>query len=161
MSREKLSKFLFSFTTEAVVEFVAEENFVDSKTVKGVSFWSPSSHSDFDDDYLEKIEEDVEVAELKVHKLLISARYFPTKDERGIMPKLAGRHEVMLCQFHQLLAYKQQAKDFASVIARSIDSDGTLTILNANWFNGHGWNISSDSVADADMFRAGTQVAFI
>lgn len=166
--REKLSKFLFSLKTEAVEGFVAKENFVDGKKVKEISFYEPS-HGDFafGGRYLEKTEKNVEAVELKVHELLISARYFPTKDKRGIMPKLAGKHEVMLAQFYQLLVFKQQKKDFTAVIARSINSLGKLTILNAYWLPGDGcstknnWFISSESIAHEYIFDAGTQVAFI
>ncbi|MCX6787004.1 MAG: hypothetical protein NTY93_00530 [Candidatus Kaiserbacteria bacterium] len=153
---KKLLQFLFNFTAEAVEEFNAKEKFVEGKTVDGVSiYWLGEN---FKKNFCNKIEKNVAKTELKIHKLLEAARNLSKDDEPGIIPELGGKHETKLAQFFQILAYKQQKKDFTWVIAYIYDENGNLWTVGADWYSGRGgWFIGADSVDHPFRWDAGDQ----
>jgi len=154
---KKLLKFLFSFNARAVKKFVVKEKFVESKTVDGVSIaWLGSN---FKKSHLGKVEEDVPEVELKVHELLTAARDLLKDDEPGIISELAGRQETTHAHFFQLLAHKQQTKDFTWAIGYIADENGVLWAVDAHWYAGRGgWRVEAYSVASPDKWDAGYQV---
>lgn len=154
---KKLLQFLFSFSAKAIEKFVAKEKFVEGKTIDGVSIaWLGEN---FKKNFLGKTEKSVETAELKVHALLEDARDLPKDDEPGIIPELAGKHEINLAHFHQLLAHKQQRKDFSWVVGYILDGNDVLWAVLARWDAGSdGWNVEAHSIEDPDRWNAGDQV---
>jgi len=154
---KKLLKFLFSFNARAVKKFVVKEKFVEGKTVDGVSIaWLGSN---FKKNHLGKVEEDVPEIELKVHELLTAARDLPKDDEPGIISELAGRQETTHAHFFQLLAYKQQTKDFTWAIGYIADENGVLWAVGAYWSAGDdGWFVEAYSVESPGRWSAGSQV---
>jgi len=154
---KKLLRFIFTFSAEAVDEFVAKKKFVKGETVDGVSIaWLGDN---FKADFLGKIEKNVEAVELKIYKLLAAARDLTKEGEPGIIPALNGRHEIMLAHFFQLLAHKQRTKDFTWIIAYICDENGVLGAVGAGWCASiDGWGVCAGSVEDPDRWRAVARV---
>lgn len=154
---KKLLQFVGTFAAKAVERFVAREKFVEGKTVDDVSIaWLEGN---FKTNFLGKIEEGVEAAELKLHKLLEAARDLPKDDEPGIIPELAGKHETKLCQFFQLLAHKQRTKDFTWLVGYIADENGIVWAVRATWDAGlGGWYVGAGSVADPHGWLVGHRV---
>ncbi|MCX6787157.1 MAG: hypothetical protein NTY93_01370 [Candidatus Kaiserbacteria bacterium] len=155
VKNRKLLQFLFLFSARAVNKFVAKDNFVEGKTVNDVSIaWLGE---DFKNIFLGKIEKNVEAAELKVHKLFKAARSLSKEDESGIIPKLDGKHEIKLAHFFQLLAYKQQIKDFTAwVVGYILDENGNLSAVYAYW-SGGGWCVDVYSIKASRRWETGTR----
>ena len=153
---KKLLEFLFAFTTVAVKKFVAKDNFVEGKTINGVSIaWLGEN---FKKHLLIMTEDDVKKVELKVHKLLTSATDLPQEGNPGIIPELNGWHRTMLSHFFQLLSHKQQVEDYSWVVAYICDDDGVRWAVYACWYSGNdGWLVSARSVALPFSWNAGRQ----
>jgi len=149
--QQKLLRFLSSFTVVAVKKFVAKNEFREGNTTDGVSIaWLGGN---FKNNFLGKTEEDVEATELKIHKLIMEARDLPKDDEPGIIPELAGKHEIKLAHFFQLLTHKQKTEDFAGIVAYICDENGTLVAVGARWSSGRvGWGVSADPIVDLDKW---------
>ena len=158
-SRTKiLLEHLFSFSTKEVKEFIAKESFVEGKTTDGVSIvWLGEN---FKKNFLGKIERNVKAVELKVNRLLEAARDLSKEGESGIIPQLGGKHEIMLAHFFQLLAYKQQKKDFTWTVAYICDENGVvLWVVDADWSTGlGGCYVNAYSVESSGKWVAGAQV---
>lgn len=154
---KKLLQPLFSLIVEAVDEFIAKEKFVKGETTNGVSIaWLGDN---FKTNFLGKIEKNVEAAKLKINKLLEAVRDLPKEDEPGIIPELGGNHEIKLAHFFQLLARKQQAKDYTWIIAYVCDKNGVLWAVGADWDSGSdGWDVNASSVEYPGRWGAGDQV---
>ncbi|MEK7113990.1 MAG: hypothetical protein AAB850_00365 [Patescibacteria group bacterium] len=152
---KKLLEFLFSFNAKAVEKFVAKEKFIEGKTTDGVSVsWLGEN---FKKNFLGKIERNVKAAELKVQKLLETATDLPQEDEPGIIPELVGKHRTFLAHFFQLLAHKQQTKDYSWLVGYICDENGVLWTVGAYWFV-DGWVVGADSVVRPSRWSAGDQV---
>ena len=153
---EKLLEFVSTMQIEAIDRFVAREKFQEGKTIDGVTIaWLGPN---FKKHYLGKVEGVCQAAELKLYKLLTSATDLPREDRPGIIPELAGRHEIKLGQFHRILAHKQRTKDFTWIVAYIIGEDGcVLGAVSAGW-DDDGWYIEADSVARPGPWSVGYEI---
>lgn len=133
-NQSKLLKPIATFQTLAVEEFIANENFVEGKTVNGVS--TVRLGENFKKNFLGKVEKSVEAVELKIYSLIKAAHDLPKNDEPGIISELGGKHEIMLAHFFQLLAYKQQKGDYSWTVGYICDEQNVFWAVGASWYSG-------------------------
>ena len=156
-NQSKLLKPIATFQTLAVEEFIANENFVEGKTVNGVS--TVRLGENFKKNFLGKVEKSVEAVELKIYSLIKAVCDLSKNDEPGIIPELGDKHEIRLAHFFQLLAYKQQKEDYSWTVGYVCDEQGVLWAVNAGWDSDFdGWFVNADSVGDPSRWNADNQV---
>lgn len=155
---KKLLQVLYSFETKEIKKFVASQKFVQGRTIDGVSIGS--FDSEFMLGFLDKIEKNVKVVKLKVHKLLVAAIDLPReREELAIIPELAGKHGMMLAHFFQLLALKQQKKDYTPIRAYVRWKDGTIASAVSVHWDPSGWRLRAYPINLDRRWDAGNQVA--
>lgn len=160
---KKLLEFVTTTSVAAVESFKASDNFkVDTKKTAVRIAWIGDNFKEY---FLDKIEGASEAADIKVHKLLRTARDLPKNDEPGIIPELADQHEITLGQLFSLLQ-KQGKGETGSLLVNEYaniayirDINGILWAVSARWNSRSvGWLVEADSVEYPDGWRGGRQV---
>lgn len=141
----------------AVKKFVAAERFKAGETVDGVKY-SSSFGDNFNKHFLLKIEEDVQAADLRVHKLLRKSKDLGIRTEIG-----EDKEETSLTHLHQCLK-RQGNGEKGTLLTNGYanifyirDNEGILLAVNASWFDG-GWGLYARSVGSPCDWSADYQV---
>jgi len=115
--------------------------------------------SNFDNFFLNKVEENVGEATLAVHKLEKNSVDAP------IMTELGSRAEISLAHFFDLLKKQSKGQKGTLLVNRRANiayirgTDGNIWAVNASWNSYLGcWFVFADSVEGPDGWGAGRQV---
>lgn len=152
----KLLEFITVVKIPAVEKFMAADKFVEGRITDGVKVaWL---NSDFKSHFLSKIEKGVEVAELRVHKLLCGSKDLSIRTEIG-----EDKEETKLSYLWSLL--KLQGNGVKGVLLTNgwanifyiRDTEDNLWAVYAHWCD-DGWSLFAASVVRPDPWIAGSQV---
>lgn len=145
---------------KGAAEFVAKEKFREGYTADGVSV--AQLDEGFKASYLNMRELDIEQGQLKIYRLKRAARDSSMEGEAGIVSELSpNKSQVTLTYFFQLLAHKQQTKDFTGVVAYIWNPRSQFRAVDADWhaiFGFGGWDIGEHSILSKTRWNRGTQI---
>jgi len=156
---EKILEQIGTVRVKGAANFVAREKFREGYTVDGVSIASLSGS--FQMYFLDMIEFDADTIKLKIYKLLKAARDVSMEGERGIIPEIGSKHEILLTHFFHLLAHKQETKDFTGVVAYILGRSSKLYAVDADWHPGFGfggWRIHATPITSKSLWNREIQV---
>ena len=119
--------------------------------------------SNFDERFLDKVEENVEDATLAIYELRQSAMDVSIRKELG-----QEREETMLAHFFDLLKKQSKGQEGQDChllvngyvnVAYIRDKNDVLCAVNAGWYSNYGgWNVGAHSVESPNRWNAGAQI---
>ncbi len=152
----ELLKFVRNVAVGAVSKFVATDAFGPNNP-DGIKFYLGNN---FKTNFLGKIEEDVEVATIVVHRLERISRSPEIMAELGVENRV-----IKLAHFYEMLKIQNQGQDGPLLVNRYAniayieDENGTVWAVNAGWGSvDREWYVDAISVENPDEWGGGHQV---
>lgn len=140
------------FLAPMMKEFVVRSIFVRGKMTRHVSIAMVGR--DFEDDFFSMTERDIEATELWIYGVHSVEYGDPQEDDSHDLSGFC-RNPINLAHFHDLLAVKQELKDFIPISAPVRNIDSVVKHVHAHWFEGEGWYLQSYPVME---YAQGNQV---
>lgn len=151
---KKLLELLSTVSVDAVTSFVVAEMFkIDTTGDVRIAH----IRSNFQRDFIGKVEDSCGAVELKIHRLRVAAADKTYGREYGIIPALGGRAETMLAQVYALIAKQGKGQEGCLLVngernlAYVRDKNEVLRAVNFYWSKDStstGWIVGSTSTED-------------
>jgi hypothetical protein len=147
---QKLLDYVTAIKTVAIEKFVAADHFKAGETADGVKIAFLSDN--FKKLFLPKTEEDVEAADIKVHRLTRNSQDLGIRAEIG-----EANEEIKLAHLWQVLKAHRDGKVGDWFVGYIIGTDGKLWAVSAYWCR-DGWYLDAVSVEHPSPWCAGRRV---